>query len=137
MDNFEKAINASKNLSSAEGTGHRVINHHTEYLNGELYVVGFDDADELLTNFVYIEGDDITVCKNQALLNELVARKSKKSGLAFVVDSIGGIAGIIGLIITLTIVWLVVKDPKLEIPQVLSAALTTILGFYFGTKANR
>jgi hypothetical protein len=67
----------------------------------------------------------------------LVARKSKKTGATLVLESIGGIAGIIGLIITLTIVWLLIKDPKAEVPQLLSAALTTILGFYFGTKTNK
>jgi hypothetical protein len=138
IDDFEKAIRASSNLSSHEGTNHRVINHHIEFLDGSLYVVEFDSKeDKKLVNYVYIEGSDITVCKNPALLNELVARKSKKTGATLVLESIGGIAGIIGLIITLTIVWLLIKDPKAEVPQLLSAALTTILGFYFGTKTNK
>lgn len=138
MDNFERAVKASKALSSSEESGHRVINHHTEYLNGQLYVVGFeDDEGETFTNFVYIENDDVSVCKNPALLNELVARNSKKSGIASFIGSVGGVAGIIGLIITLAIVWLLINDPKVEVPQVLSAALTTILGFYFGSKVNK
>lgn len=138
MDNFEKAILASRNLSASEGSGHRVINHHPEYLNGQLYVIIFESKDgESLTNYVYIEGNDVTVCKNPALLNELVSRKSKKSGLQALIDSVGGIAGIIGLIITLTIVGLLIKDPRMEIPQILSTALTTILGFYFGTKSGK
>ena len=134
MDNFEKAVSASKSMSSKDGAGHRVINHHTEYLNGQLYVICFEDSENNnLYNYVYIEGDEVIVCKNEALLNELVSRKSKKSNIKQVLDGIGGVAGIIGLIITLTIVYLVLSDPKVEIPQILSAALTTILGFYFGS----
>ena len=138
MDDFEKAIKASTNLSSHEGANHRVINHHPEFLDGSLYVVEFDSKeDKKLTNYVYFEGSETTVCKNSALLNELVARKSKKSGVVSILESLGGITGIIGLVITFTIVWLLVNDPKAEVPQLLSAALTTILGFYFGTKISK
>ncbi|WP_028863316.1 hypothetical protein [Psychromonas aquimarina] len=138
MDNFEIAISASKNLTSNDGNGHRVVNHHPEYLNGQLYVIAFEHVDgETYHNYVYIESGKTTVCKNPALLNELVSRKSKKAGLESFISNIGGVAGIIGLIITLTIVWLVVKDPYIPIPQVLSAALTTILGFYFGSKVKK
>lgn len=137
MDNFAKAIEAASNLSSHEGAGFKVINHHPEYLDGSLYVVGFNDANgERLSNYVYIQGDDITVCKNPSLLNEFVSRKSRKKGITALVDSIGGIAGIIGLLITCTIIFLIVNNPDANVPQILSAALTTILGYFFGTQAK-
>ncbi|MGZ5018482.1 MAG: hypothetical protein ACXV8U_22170 [Methylobacter sp.] len=136
MDNYEKAIKASKEVSSGEGDGHKVINHHPDYLNGALYVVEFKaNNGKSLSNYVYIEGSEVTVCKNPALLNEMVARKSRKTGFPSVMDSLGGISGVIGLIVTVTIVYLLVRDPKAEIPQILSTALTAILGFYFGSKA--
>ncbi len=138
MDNYEKTVQESKKLSSHEGDGHKVINHHSDYLKGSLYVVGFKTADgEERSNFVYIEGNDVTVCKNQALLNEMVARKSRKVGLSSLIEDFGGVAGIIGLMITVTIVYILINDPKAEVPQILSAALTTILGFYFGTKSSK
>lgn len=138
MDNFDKAIKASRDLSSGEGDGHKVINHHSDYLNGALYVVEFNSKDgKSLFNYVYIEGSEVTVCKNPALLNEMVARKSRKSGFSSVMESLGGVSGVIGLIVTLTIVYLLVHDPKAEIPQILSTALTAILGFYFGSKAGK
>ena len=46
--------------------------------------------------------------------------------------SIGGIAGVIAVIITVSICARYVKHGPEEIPQVLAYALTTILGFYFG-----
>lgn len=137
MENSEKAINAAKNLSSYEGVGHKLINHHSNYLNGSLYVVGFQaNGGGEGTNYVYIEGDEVTVCKNPGLLNEFVARKSRKNGLSSVVESLEGVAGIIGLIITFAIVGILVVNPRAEIPQVLSASLTTVLGFYFGKKSK-
>ncbi|WLQ14348.1 hypothetical protein O5O45_00135 [Hahella aquimaris] len=64
--------------------------------------------------FVYVEKGEITVCENQALLNELIARKSKKVGVAAALEDLGGVAGIIGLIVTLTTVYLVVSAPDRE-----------------------
>lgn len=138
MDNYERAVKASKDLSSDEGDGYKVINHHSDYLNGALYVVEFKmNGGEKFYNYVYIEGSEITVCKNPALLNEMVAKKSKKTGFSSVMESLGGISGVIGLIVTMTIVYLLIRDPKAEIPQILSTALTAILGFYFGSKASK
>ena len=138
MDNYEKVINAAKNLSAYEGDGHKVTNHHSDYLNGSLYVVGFETKDgEERHNFVYIEGDLIEVCKNQALLNEFVSRKSKKTGISAAINSLVGTAGIIGLIITLTIVYLLIARSGSEIPKELWAALLAILAYYFGIKTSK
>jgi hypothetical protein len=138
MDNFEKAVEASKNLTNNDGIGHHVINHLSEFLDGQLYVVGFKSSEgQQFLNYVYIEGEKATVYKNEALLLSFVSKYSKKSGLQYFFENIGGIAGLIGLIITFTIVYLIISNPKNEIPQILSAALTTILGFYFGTKTNK
>ena len=138
MDEFAKAINAASNISAHEGSEFKVINHHSEYLKGSLYVVGFTGKDgEQKTNYVYIEGTDIHVCKNPALLNEFGARKSKKFGIPDTIEALGDIAGIIGLLITGTIIWMLIQNPEANIPQVLSASLTTILGYYFGSKTSR
>ena len=138
MQNFEKAIEAAQGVSAHEGQDHTIINHHPEFLDGSLYVVGFkDENDESKTVYVYIEGKKVTVCKNQALLNEMVARKTQKKGIAYIIESFGGVAGFIGLAITGTIIYMFFNDPKVEIPQILSGALTTILGYYFGTQTNK
>ncbi len=59
-------------------------------------------------------------------------------GLRFLerILSIGGIAGLIGLGIAASICFRYVQYGAQEIPQVLTYALTTIIGFYFGTTAG-
>lgn len=46
--------------------------------------------------------------------------------------SVGGIAGLIAMAITISICTRYIQYGSEEIPQVLTYALTTILGFYFG-----
>ena len=50
--------------------------------------------------------------------------------------SVGGIAGVIGIIITGTICARYFMYGPEEIPQILTYSLTTIIGFYFGSKAE-
>jgi hypothetical protein len=47
--------------------------------------------------------------------------------------TVGGIAGVITLAITITICYRYAMHGPEEIPQILSYSLTTIIGFYFGT----
>jgi uncharacterized membrane protein YfcA len=47
--------------------------------------------------------------------------------------SFGGISGVLALIITVTICVRYFKHGNEEIPQILTYALTSIIGFYFGT----
>jgi hypothetical protein len=47
--------------------------------------------------------------------------------------TVGGVAGIIAVIITMAICGRYLKKGPEPIPEVLAAALTTIIGFYFGT----
>ncbi len=137
MNEQEKAIEAAMNFT-ADGDEYHIVNHHPEFLNGSLYLVGFEDANKGASHcFVYMEKGISTVCKNQALLNELVARKSKKSGIAAFINSIGGVEGLIALIILLTIVYLIVFKSGSEIPQELWAALIAIMAYYFGSKASK
>jgi hypothetical protein len=47
--------------------------------------------------------------------------------------TVGGIAGVIALAITVTICYRYAMHGPEEIPQILTYSLTTIIGFYFGT----
>ncbi len=138
MSDHDKAIEAANSFSH-EAKDFRMANHHSEFLNGSLYLINFESQTGPSHCFVYIEDEKIKVCKNQALLNELVSRKSKKVGISALLGGLGGIAGIIGLIITLTItiVYLVIAMPDTEAPKELWAALTAILAFYFGSKVSK
>jgi uncharacterized membrane protein YfcA len=51
--------------------------------------------------------------------------------------SVGGIAGVIGIIISGTICARYFIHGPEDIPQILTYSLTTIIGFYFGAKAER
>ena len=46
----------------------------------------------------------------------------------------GTIPGVIAIFITITICYMALAGTSEKIPQVLGAALTTILGFYFGSR---
>lgn len=50
--------------------------------------------------------------------------------------SVGGIAGVIGIIISGTICARYFMHGPEEIPQILTYSLSTIIGFYFGAKAE-
>jgi hypothetical protein len=47
--------------------------------------------------------------------------------------TVGGIAGVIAIAITVTICARYFQHGPEEIPQILTYSLTTIIGFYFGT----
>ncbi|MBI5558319.1 MAG: hypothetical protein HY885_11845 [Deltaproteobacteria bacterium] len=133
MDERQKALEEVRNLSP-DATNFHIVNLHPDFFDGTLYVVGFEEGDKIFHNYVFVNSSGCHLSKNEALLLSMVAKKSKKS---HVIELLGGISGIIGLIVTLTIVYIVVRDPKAEIPQILSTALTAILGFYFGSKSSR
>jgi hypothetical protein len=49
----------------------------------------------------------------------------------------GTIPGLIAVLVTITICYLALAGQSEKIPQVLGAALTTILGFYFGSRVGQ
>jgi uncharacterized membrane protein YfcA len=51
--------------------------------------------------------------------------------------SVGGIAGVIGIIISGSICARYFMHGPEEVPQILTYSLTTIIGFYFGAKTER
>jgi hypothetical protein len=51
--------------------------------------------------------------------------------------TVGGIAGVIALAITVTICARYLQHGPEDIPQILTYSLTTIIGFYFGTGVSK
>jgi hypothetical protein len=51
--------------------------------------------------------------------------------------SVGGIAGLIAIIITVAMCKRYMVDGDQQFPEIMKYALTTILGFYFGTNVSR
>jgi hypothetical protein len=108
------------------------------FLNGQLVVVSGIDADgRQIDNHVYLTSNSVRVAKNPSHFAHLVAEEARRrSPFAAVLDA-GGIAGVIAVIITLTICYMLAIVHVTDVPAVLSTSLTSILGFYFGTKVGR
>lgn len=133
MNDVEKVLEQVRLLNPRSDSLH-VVNLHKDFLGGALYVIGFERDGDQFHNFVFLDKDELHVAKNDALLISMISKRYKKETL---LDSLGGVAGIIGLAVTATIIYLLINNPLAEIPQILSAALTTILGFYFGSQTTR
>jgi hypothetical protein len=75
-------------------------------------------------------------------LAEFVSRhpRLRKASLIERAIEFAGISGVIALVITVIISFLVIFDTiqgvTISVPEILANALTTILGFYFGKAAN-
>lgn len=133
MKEREKALEEVKRMNPNAENIH-VVNMHPDFLGGTLYVVGFDHDGGNWHNYVHADDSGFHLTKNEALLISMTSKKHKQGSL---LDSIGGVAGIIRLAITGAIIYLLTQNPRYEIPQVLSAAPTAILGFYFGSQIKR
>ena len=133
MEYKEKAIEEVKKITS-DARNYKIVNAHPDFMNGVLYVVGFDTDEGNFHNYVYINKNEVYLAKNEALLLSWVSKKAKSLSL---LEQLGGVAGIIGLVITLVIAFLVIARPEAEVPKELWAALTAILAFYFGSRVSK
>jgi len=124
-----------------EGAEFKVTSVIPEFRDGELAIVSFSTPLGLQETFIYIDGDDTEVyTRTEELVRAAILKRNRSSlmqdfGLDKVLD-IGGIAGFIAIIIALTICGSFIQNPSQEVPDVLSNALTVILGFYFGSKVS-
>ena len=131
VENYWRSANIQK-VSIIETIPH--------FFRGRLYIVEILDANDYAhENVVYVTGDELRRYDN---LQQLGASAGRDSPLAQFFESsfqIMGIAGIIAMLITVTICYVVLfRPPAIDsIPTYLSNALTLILGFYFGTTARR
>ncbi|MBS0355734.1 MAG: hypothetical protein JSR83_17755 [Proteobacteria bacterium] len=116
----------------------QVIYSLPEFLNGQLVVVegSHQGSGDKFTNHVYVSGKGVRVAKNQSHFAHLVAEEAKKPSAVAEFTRTSGIAGVIAIIITLTICYMFAFLRVTDVPAVLSTSLATILGFYFGTKAT-
>jgi hypothetical protein len=108
-----------------------------DFYGGTLVIVRFliDGQDVQNNVFFDREGRTGVFYRTEDLAKALSGRKALGTFSRFLEDT--GITGFIAALITLTIVYLVIKDPTTNIPEVLSNALTIIIGFYFGTKVKK
>jgi len=137
----EKALDAVKKRN-ADQSDFRVLSVIPKYLEGTLYIIGFLDEKKVgYENYVYIPDDEdaeVHVYRNTLMLTNAVSIHHRRTSAAEKFLHLGGVTGALALIVTATICYLTVSSKgELKIPEVLSGALTSILGFYFGTKVSR
>jgi hypothetical protein len=115
--------------------GVQISDRIPNFLRGYLYIVSIYDAhgDEH-ENYVYALGESLRRFDD---LKHLAADVAHDSALAQFFQSsfeFVGISGVVAVVITLTICYLAIAGQKPE--PFLANALTSILGFYFGTTVH-
>lgn len=132
----KRALEASQSLTPG-ATDLQIIYELPDFLNGQLLVVQGRHADgERFENHVFVAGSRVRVAKNHSHFAHLVAEEANRRTAFSELMQVGGVAGVIAIIITLTICYMFAVQQVKDIPTVLSTSLATILGFYFGTKAG-
>jgi hypothetical protein len=121
------------------GASDAYVRNELAVFGGTLLTVTFKaDDGRQLDNFVFHDGKHDHYFYNPNELARFIDGRRPVRGLASVVRELGfagGAASVIALLIAITLCYLAVS--KLPIPDVLQQALTTVLGFYFGSKAAR
>jgi hypothetical protein len=108
------------------------------FFHGSLYVVSVYDANnEEHENYVYANGDELRRYDDLRQLGGNIGASSRFTETLQQTFQFVGISGVIAIIITVTICWLVLSRSEYTIPEPLANALSLILGFYFGTTVRR
>lgn len=97
---------------------------------GRVFTVEYvDQTGSAFFNYVHCAGDDCRVFTRSRELVQFIARSQQSTASRIL--QVVGVSGIIAVLITLTICYLALRGT--QIPDILSNAVTTILGFYFAT----
>ena len=107
--------------------------------NGHLLTLTFKTKDgKLLDNYFFADGRDDHYFFNSnelaRFLDSINKKYSDESSIFREIVKSGGTTSIVAICITLVICYLAIQ--RFEIPEILGHALTTILGFYFGSKIS-
>jgi len=137
-EQIQRAINAAEEVNHG-GTNFKFLYRHPRFLRGELYVIGFNEGERKCENFVFFKGNSIRVAKNSGHLVDLANQESEVSPLARAAAEFVSVSSLIAILLTAAICYLVIVQGKenKDIPAILSTSLSTIIGFYFGTKARK
>jgi len=109
------------------------------FVHGPLYYLSVYDAEGVeRENYVHVtsRGDSLFLSLEQLVLGikEVKPLSLWESGLSFV--KLTGIPGLLAICITFTVCFIAIRKTKNDIPELLSNALTFILGFYFSNIAQ-
>lgn len=135
-----KVIDAVKR-KQASATDFSILNSIPEFFDGTLYTVGFVGADgNKKEHYVHVSSANVTsdtmpvyanIYELLVSITRLHPPKSFPERFFERTLQVGGISAVIALLLTVVICINAVRGQP--IPDILSNALTVILGFYFGT----
>jgi hypothetical protein len=115
----------------------QIIDREMRYFRGSLYTVEIIDANkDPHENYVYVKGDRLQRFDN---LKQLGVNIGTTSRLAEAIDDaveFVGVAGVLAIMLTAAVCYLTLTRPDRENSVGLTAALSSILGFYFGKSAR-
>jgi len=113
-----------------------------DVFGGILYTVSWKNGKEggkSFDNFVFNDGKKLHHFFNPVELTRFLnERRPRNPFLSLLRElfTVGGAPAVIAIIITVTICWLAISPNGRAAPDILGHALTTILGFYFGSKVT-
>ena len=113
-----------------------------DVFGGTLYTVSWKNGKEggkSFDNYVFNDNKRLHHFFNPPeLARFLNQRQPRNPFLALLREllTVGGAPAVIAIVITMTICWLAISPNGKTAPDILGHALTTILGFYFGSKVT-
>jgi hypothetical protein len=134
-EQIQRAIAAAQEVNH-DGADFKFLFRHPKFLNGELYVIGFREGERKCENFVFFKGATTRVAKNSNHLVDLANQESENGPLSRAFSEFLSVSSVIALVLTAAICYLVIAKGSNEVPAILSTSLSTIIGFYFGTKSK-
>jgi hypothetical protein len=107
--------------------------------DGTLIYVTYSQLDTHATALIYFPqfGDPTPYDKSEDFIRWYAARPRSGGFWGVFLEKVGGVVGIIGLVITLAICWEFIHAEKFDVPPILANSLSSIIGFYIGTKTTR
>ncbi len=123
-----------------EASGAFVRSELQDVFGGTLYTVSWSsgkEAGKSFDNLVFNDGKKLHHFNNPTELTRFLNLRQPSNpliGLLRELFAVGGAPAVIAIAITATICWLAISPNGKAAPDILGHALTTILGFYFGSK---
>lgn len=140
-----KAIAVAMTLQAqrhAEASEAFVRNELPDVFGGTLYTVSWKGPKEpgrSFDNLIFDDGKKLHHFNNPNELTRFLSQRQSSNpflGLLRELLTVGGAPAVIAIAITATICWLAINPGEKPVPDILGHALTTILGFYFGSKVS-
>jgi len=116
----------------------KITDRVPDVARGTLYIVSiYDENNVEHENYVCVVGDKIYRYDDVKHLAPAIGKTNTMADMFASLLDYAGVSGIIALLLTITICYLVAFKSDVKIPDLLANALTVILGFYFGSAVQK